>query len=173
MRIYPSVRERLMTHSIPEPNTGCWLWTGALEGDGYGLMKVNRRMVRAARASYETFVGPIPEGLTIDHLCRQRCCINPEHLEPVTNRENILRSDGVTANNARKTHCPHGHPLSGENLYLHKGHRMCRACLRASRERLAATGYFRDWKRRRREARRAAKLPQGALPQAPVTGRVQ
>lgn len=122
------VSERLLRDSIPEPNTGCWLWMGVLMPNGYGQLSINGRHAYAHRASYETFVGPIPEGLTIDHLCRQRCCINPEHLEPVTTRVNLLRGDGASAKNAQKTTCALGHPLSGDNLALYRGQRWCNEC---------------------------------------------
>jgi hypothetical protein len=111
----------------------CWEWTAALnvKEDGYGSFGGNGQIVLAHRFSYVLLVGPIPEGLTLDHLCRNRRCVNPDHLEPVTLRENILRGEGLTAKNARKTHCPSGHPYSGENLYVSpKGDRRCRSCRR-------------------------------------------
>lgn len=85
--------------------------------------------------SHELHKGPIPEGLVIDHLCRNRGCVNPDHLEAVTQRENILRGEGLAAANARKTHCPKGHPYSGENLYVvpSSGRRQCRICADARR----------------------------------------
>lgn len=74
--------------------------------------------------------GAIPEGMVLDHLCRNRACINPDHLEPVTQRENILRGEGVAAKNAQKTHCKHGHQFTKENTYLYQGKRLCRECRR-------------------------------------------
>lgn len=82
----------------------------------------------AHRVAYEMLVGPIPEGKQLDHLCRQRTCWNPAHLEVVTGRENTLRGVGRTAVNAAKTHCSRGHELAGDNLYVHDGQRKCRAC---------------------------------------------
>jgi hypothetical protein len=118
----------------------CWLWQGA-QKDGYGLIRVAGRMRSAHRASYETFVGPIPPGLEIDHLCRNHACIYPAHLEPVTHGENVRRGSAPTADNARKTHCLRGHPLSGDNLYIFfqngKKSRACKAC-RKTRKRGAA-----------------------------------
>src|SRR6266576_3456485 len=86
----------------------CWPWQ-ANRGRGYGNVWIAGRMYRAHRVAYELLIGPIPEGLTLDHLCRNRGCVNPAHLEPVTSRENTLRGEGISANNARKTHCKHGH----------------------------------------------------------------
>lgn len=109
---------------------GCWLWTRAKSGAGYGQLRVAGKVVYAHRFAYELLVGPIPEGLTLDHLCRVRACANPKHLEAVTLRANLLRGTSRNANNARKTHCLRGHPFSGPNLYVRKdGHgRECRAC---------------------------------------------
>jgi len=108
---------------------GCWLWRGSQSRGGYG--RYNETL--AHRVAYELFVGSIPEGLTLDHLCRVRHCVNPEHLEPVTLGENLRRGESFSAVNARKTHCPRGHPLSGENLYRTKsGARCCLICKRAA-----------------------------------------
>lgn len=88
----------------------CWEWIGTVNSGGYGSFNDGRQF-KAHRWSYARFKGPIPPSLTLDHLCRNRRCVNPDHLEPVTNRENILRGNGPTAENARKTHCKRGHPL--------------------------------------------------------------
>lgn len=114
----------------------CWEWTGTRK-NGYGRFTVPRsnapgmRAVYAARFAYEFLVGPIPEGLEIDHLCRNRGCVNPSHLEPVTHRENCRRSFNPAGINARKTHCIHGHEFTPENTIEPKhrpGTRLCRAC---------------------------------------------
>lgn len=114
---------------------GCWLWTGATIF-GYGVIKTAGRMVRVHRLAYELEVGPIPQELTLDHLCRVRRCVRPSHLEAVTNRENSLRGIGPSAQNARKTHCQHGHELTEANIYITpRGWRQCRICLRRAARR--------------------------------------
>ena len=120
----------------------CWLWQGYTLGRGeYGGISVDGTYKYVHRVMYEILIGPIPDGLTLDHLCRQTLCANPFHCEPVTLRENILRGDSPTAVNARKSHCIHGHPLSGENLYTAPdGHRYCRTC----RRRLRRESYWRN-----------------------------
>lgn len=111
----------------------CWVWT-ACRTWGYGQFSVgHNQRVRAHRYSYELLVGPIPDGLQIDHLCRNHACVRPDHLEPVTARENMIRGFGPAANNARKTSCQNGHPLSGNNLRigrLSRGglSRVCKKC---------------------------------------------
>lgn len=110
---------------------GCWDWTGALDRGGYGRTWSWTKVVAAHRLSYELRVGPIPVGLDLDHLCRNRRCVNPDHLEPVTRRENVLRGEGPSGQAARRTHCPTGHALEGDNLLpakLLKGKRECRKC---------------------------------------------
>ena len=116
-----------------EPTTGCWLWLGKLHPAGYGKY----RGKFAHRVSWEQSNGPIPEGLQIDHLCRTRCCVNPDHLEPVTQRENVLRGVGYAAQRAKATHCVNGHEFSPENTGRFRGGRVCRAC---KRERMALYG---------------------------------
>jgi HNH endonuclease len=115
-------------HHIEVVPSGCWLWWGRKTDDGYGLF--GHKNTRAHRAAYEFFVGPIPEGMQLDHTCRVRHCVNPGHLEAVSSRENTLRGETVTGLNAQKTHCPQGHPLDGDNVYLYKGKRACKECRR-------------------------------------------
>lgn len=118
---------------------GCIVWTGALR-EGYGAIHHKGRMLRAHRVAYQLLVGPIPEGLVLDHLCRNRRCINPHHLEPVTMRVNTMRSPIAPSTiNALKTHCPKDHEYTPENTYRRaNGHRGCRACGRiAARDRYA------------------------------------
>jgi hypothetical protein len=112
----------------------CWDWTGPGNGSGYGRVHVPGLGLRYPhRVTYTQLVGPIPAGLHIDHLCRNRRCANPAHLEPVTNRTNGLRGATISADQAARTHCPSGHPLSGDNLApaaTRHGFRTCRKCLR-------------------------------------------
>lgn len=110
--------------------TGCWLWIGNLRPNGYGRMWYRGKSLSAHRTSYEYFVGPIPEGLELDHLCRVPRCINPAHLEPVTQQENWLRSHALTRKNRDLTECPKGHPYEGHNLVVRErdGARVCRRC---------------------------------------------
>jgi hypothetical protein len=119
--------ERFLGHFIPEPNTGCWLWTSGVDRDGYAKFFEGRGLEQYGhRYAYKQFVGPIPEGLILDHLCRVRHCVNPTHLEPVTNRENIMRGRRPLG---ERTHCPRGHPFNDKNTYFPShGGRKCRAC---------------------------------------------
>jgi len=110
----------------------CWTWTACLNPDGYGQFWVSGRAVKAHRFAYEQMVGEIPAGLELDHLCRNRSCVNPDHMDAVTHKVNVLRGVGVTAMHALKTECPQGHPLSGANLYPLPGGRTCRECKKAS-----------------------------------------
>jgi hypothetical protein len=114
------------------PDLGpCWIWTSAISDSGYGVFGVNGRNRLVHRYSYEQIVGTIPEGLQLDHLCRVRICLHPEHLEPVSARVNTLRGKTLPAINARKTHCGNGHPFDRENTWIDaRGHRHCRACAR-------------------------------------------
>lgn len=110
---------------------GCLIWIGGAANNGYGTFWIDGRNVSAHRWSYEYHSGPIPAGLHLDHLCRNRRCVNPEHLEPVTCRENILRGEGSAAQHSQLTHCPAGHAYSGANLYTPPGRpreRHCRQC---------------------------------------------
>lgn len=114
----------------------CWEWNGGVNPNGYGLFGVRRKSTLAHRVSYNWFIGEIPEGLTLDHLCRVRHCVNPDHLEPVTNRENCLRGISPAAINARKTHCMRGHEFTPENTRGYPGRvgRRCRACERVGHQ---------------------------------------
>ncbi|MDX3315184.1 HNH endonuclease signature motif containing protein [Streptomyces sp. ME08-AFT2] len=116
--------------AAPDSN-GCWLWTGKVNRYGYGDFGLRKRLVKAHRFAYTVTRGPIPDGLVLDHLCRVRHCVNPAHLEAVTQRENTLRGDAPSARRARLTHCPQGHPYSKANTYVtSRNERKCRACHR-------------------------------------------
>ncbi len=118
-----------MTPSTKPTHTPeCIPWSGAVDRHGYGRKQVGRKWKLAHRVEWERLRGPIPEGLTIDHLCRNRSCVNVEHMEPVTVRVNVLRGVGATAQNARATHCKAGHPLTQIES---SGKRGCRICASA------------------------------------------
>lgn len=129
---------------------GCWLWTGPLDAQSYG----RHGAPLAHRVVYELLVGPIPKGLTLDHLCRVRSCVNPDHLEPVTHAENVRRGKAGEVNGDRQrnlTHCKRGHEYTPESTGRdHRGHRFCRECVRQLRK----TYYHRDVERSREYARR-------------------
>lgn len=150
------VRDRLYEAIVVDANE-CWVWQKCTV-HGYGKIdmpcknsKKGYRPFLAHRVMYELEVGPIPDGLELDHLCRNPTCVNPAHLEPVTRRENVLRSQSFTADNARKTHCKHGHPLVPENLRYRPDRPTRRECL---------TCFWEGVRRRnakKKEARRQAK----------------
>jgi hypothetical protein len=116
----------------------CWYWTGAVKNNGYGEVEIQGedRQLAVHRVTYEMAKGRIPDGMVIDHLCRNTVCVNPDHMEVVTNTENLRRGNGFNGVNARKTHCIRGHPLSGDNVYIWlKNGRECRGCKACKRER--------------------------------------
>jgi hypothetical protein len=120
--------ERIWRHT--DRSGSCWVWTGARSPSGYGRITVGGRNAYAHRVAYEMIVGPIPAGLQIDHLCRNRCCCKPAHLQPVTALVNNRRG----ATNAAVTHCPAGHEYSGDDLRMWLDsdgykHRVCRTCV--------------------------------------------
>ena len=120
--------ESFWQRTSPEPNTGCWFWLGnsyqSIRGGEYGLVRVGSKSRRAHRWAYQYFKGSIPDGLELDHLCRNTLCVNPDHLEAVTHKVNMER--GIVA---ARTHCKRGHLLNGANLvFWNKGARGCRTC---------------------------------------------
>lgn len=124
-----TIEQRLLSKVKNNPETGCMEFTGSLYKNGYGQIWNGKRTEQAHRVSYRFYVGEIPADKEIDHLCRNRCCVNPAHLALVTHQENIARSQTVMGENARKTHCMRNHPLSGENLIITKQNtRQCRIC---------------------------------------------
>jgi len=109
----------------------CWNWTGAHSGKNeYGQMQIDGKQVLVHRVAYSMWVGRIPDGLVLDHLCRNRKCVRPEHLEAVTLKENIARGVGITAQNGRKTHCKRGHEFDKENTKVTNEGRYCITCKR-------------------------------------------
>lgn len=117
---------------FPEPNTACWLWGRGLNSGGYGTISIGGRPgLLVHRLLHETAYMPKPGKYVLDHLCRQRACCNPEHLEAVTHRINLLRGTGFAAVNAAKDECIHGHAFDEKNTHItRKGRRSCRACHR-------------------------------------------
>jgi hypothetical protein len=136
--------DRIERKIIPEPNSGCWLWIAATDRKGYGWVRYKTLGAGAHRHVYTILRGPIPEGLTLDHLCRLRCCVNPDHLEPVTGTENTSR--GLSGQYGKlKTHCPSGHLYSPENTSrsMNGKHwvRYCKMCKRVKRRQRRAAGH--------------------------------
>jgi hypothetical protein len=135
---YNSLQDRILHWSIPVTESGCWLWLGCMNSQGYGNMTMpGRKKVGAHRVAYQAFIGPLSPDLTIDHLCRVRCCVNPAHLEAVTMHMNVMRGISLPALNALAVCCKYGHPLSGANLSIRyrrmsnhslRYRRVCRLC---------------------------------------------
>ena len=125
-----SLPQSFVDKFMPVPESGCWLWLAGKQSGGYGACRhpVTNRMILAHRFFYEALRGPIPPGLQIDHLCRVRSCVNPNHMECVTCRENLLRGVSPAAQHARQTHCASGHLLLGDNVRPCKRYRQCRIC---------------------------------------------
>lgn len=122
-------QRRLMSRVTIVAETGCWE-VPVHKGDLYGRVRYKGTRWVAHRAFYDMLIGPIPEGLTVDHLCRNKPCVNPDHLEPVTQRVNNLRAESPVTTNATKTHCLRGHEFTPENTLLCSGSRYCRICMR-------------------------------------------
>lgn len=131
-------RDEFWVHVNKSGENGCWTWSGSLTPKGYGKFWDGARMVRAHRYAYECLRGAIPAGLQIDHLCRVRNCVNPDHMEPVTVRVNVLRGVSFSAINALRTHCMRGHEFTADNTYWNKGKRECRICRRYAKARARA-----------------------------------
>lgn len=138
---FASIEERFLSH-VNRGLGSCWLWTGSRSSDGYGSFRVGASMVGAHRWAYEAWESAIPPGLQLDHLCRVRHCVNPAHLEPVTQQENCRR--GIVPLvagrvNRAKERCPNGHVYDETNTYWWRGWRRCRACNSESQRRRRGT----------------------------------
>ncbi len=138
-----SIQQRLEEKFIPVTESGCWIWVGASVEAGYGVIRIDGKNRRAHRISYECYVGEIPEGLIIRHKCDVVSCINPDHLELGTQTDNVADRDkrGRHGNN-KITHCPKGHPYSGDNLYMNGKRRCCVICSRAATK---------EWRKNKKE----------------------
>jgi len=140
--------------------SGCWNWKGSLATKGYAQIRINSKKIMAHRFSYVYWNGEIPHGLIIHHKCRNRKCVNPAHLEAITNKENVLQGISFCALNSKKTHCPQGHEYTAKNTQLQKFGRSCKICnlqrakeyAQNNRERCNLSS--RDWKRRNRKKMR-------------------
>lgn len=131
--VMATLLQRFLSKIVEDPQTGCWLWTGARhKRDRYALFKAGGRCRQAHRVSYEIFVGEIPAGLDLDHTCRRRECVCPRHLAPVTERENVINSASPQAARERqlaRTHCKRKHAFTPENTrYNAQNVRVCKAC---------------------------------------------
>lgn len=131
---YGDLQLRFWSKVKPAPYTECWEWTASRTSTGYGQFAIAGMPRKAHRVAYELMVTEIPDGLHLDHLCRNPLCVNPWHLDPVTNAVNTERGRLRTVLNAKppKSHCPSGHEYAGDNLYFDsEGYRACRTCNRA------------------------------------------
>ena len=133
-RVAEPARDKILRRIVVTPG-GCWEWQGAKGRHGYGRVamptgKMGGRTEFTHRVAYEAFIGPIPDGLVIDHLCRNRGCCNPDHLEAVTQRVNLLRGDTLQSKNILKTHCKYGHEFTEQNTRRTPRGRRCRECER-------------------------------------------
>jgi HNH endonuclease len=113
----------------PVTESGCWIWHGPTSEKGYAKTYYRKRDWRVHRLMYELFIGQIPNAVVCDHRCRVRCCVNPYHIDLVSDEENILRGFGFAARNKRKTHCKYGHTLADENIYVPPGRPSRRLCV--------------------------------------------
>ena|SRR5215469_14381135 len=152
---YAAAVSRLLSKIRIDPSSGCWIWQGALSR-GYGVIKIDGKMLKTHRVMFRHGYGPIRKGFHLDHLCRVKACANPEHLEEVSPRENMMRGESIQALNARKTECDHGHKFSDENTYIDKrGNRACKTCTfeRSAQWRKTQKGkaYLRRWYRERKK----------------------
>jgi hypothetical protein len=131
---YSKTTEARFWASVKKMPNGCWEWQGYVDPAGYGQIFLGKNIPHISvnefvhRYAYELLKGPIPEGLTIDHLCRNRRCVCPDHLEAVTFHENLFRGDNIAVVYSRRTHCKHGHEYTPENTRIYREHRRCKKC---------------------------------------------
>lgn len=154
------ITPRILTRfwSKVEKTNNCWVWKGYKTNDDYGRFMINGKIIYAHRFAYELLRGNIPQGLILDHLCRNPACVNPSHLEIVTHKQNILRGVGLCAQNAKKTHCPQGHEYNEENTYRKDGGRWCKLC-KSGRQRINRSNnrefyneQQREWRKKQKQA---------------------
>lgn len=138
LHLEPLMREHFEGKYLRDAQTGCWNWLLSKDRTGYGFVSIKSKTKYAHRVAFETFVGEIPAGMDLDHLCRNRSCVNPKHLEPVTRKENVRRGAGLGGVLREvPSHCRHGHLLSKENTYSWRGDkaRRCKVCNREAQSR--------------------------------------
>lgn len=138
----PRIKYRIMIdpiirffEKVDKTKDGCWLWIGGISDGGYGVFDYNGKSHNSHKWLYERNKKRVPKNKQLDHLCRNRACVNPDHLEIVTFKQNILRGISPSAINAKKTHCKKGHILDGDNLYINPTNaRVCKTCRKNSQE---------------------------------------
>ena len=129
----PNKPEHIWDRIEKVTESGCWIWTGEITSDGYGRFRLRQKYISVHRFVYEFLKGPIPVDLVPDHLCRVRCCCNPDHIELVTGRENTLRGETIAGGFAKRTHCNKGHEFTPENTIMRgdwPSARRCRTCFK-------------------------------------------
>lgn len=149
-------QDRLWSKVEVHHPAGCWEWIGKSDPRGYGVFTIKSKSFLAHRVAYTTLIGPIPQGMCLDHLCRNHSCVNPDHLRVVSERENLLAGYGFGAKRARQTLCKNGHPLSGQNLWVYqrKGSGLRRVCVTCHRKNC------REYQSRRRQMTRGFRVEQ-------------
>lgn len=136
----PRLKKRLLSHR--KISKGCWIWTAYVQKNGYGWSNINHKIsVSSHRLSYLVYIGDIPEGYCIHHICRVKACFNPKHLQAVTVKEHLKLDEHPAYLASQKTHCIRGHEFNEENTFWKKGRRICRACRRVYNNEIYARRY--------------------------------